>query len=40
MPQQTRRSVARALRLDSNSLAQSGLALVLAYSVMYVVSLV
>jgi hypothetical protein len=38
MSQKTRRSIARALRLDSNSLAQGGLAFVLAYTVMYFVS--
>lgn len=38
MPQKTRRSIARALRLDSHSLAQGGLAFILAYTVMYVVS--
>lgn len=35
-----RRSLARALRLDSNTVAQGGLAFLIAYTVMYFVSLV
>lgn len=32
------RAVARALRLDTNTVAQSGLAFVIAYTLMYFVS--
>ncbi|GAB1344327.1 hypothetical protein [Gemmatimonas sp.] len=40
MPQSHRRTVARALRLDASSLAQSGVAFLLAYSVAYLISLI
>lgn len=35
---QHRRTLAKALRLDTNTLAQSGIAFLIAYSVMYLVS--
>jgi hypothetical protein len=40
MPQPHRRTASRALRFDASSLAQSGLAFLLAYSVAYLVSLI
>lgn len=39
MPYQPRRrTLAKALRLDTNTLANSGLAFIIVYSVMYLVS--
>lgn len=35
-----RRTIAKALRLDTNTLAQGGLAFLIAYTVMYFVSLI